>query len=128
IHKRHELVRKAGHCASDTDATYIWAAADSRHPSALSYIALHHRPPTSKLHNAQRRSVLFGKLRLLIVATAITAFMHRVAEEPCRAQRLIEWDHRCSAGCHIKEIQQCLHKVVWLYRASGNADERDLRL
>src|SRR5271156_1403997 len=89
IHKRHDLVGKAGHGTSDTDAADIGTAANPAHPTTLSNVALNHRPPASQLHDAQRRSVFIGKLRLLVEAAAITTFVHRVAKKPGGPQHFI---------------------------------------
>src|SRR3981081_3113176 len=35
VHERHELVRKAGHCAGNADAADVGAAANAVHPAAL---------------------------------------------------------------------------------------------
>src|SRR5450432_3410355 len=67
IHKRHELVWKPGHGATDADAADIGATADAVDPAAFRYIALHHRTPTPEFHDALGRSVFGGKVALLVV-------------------------------------------------------------
>src|SRR6478735_11352683 len=57
VHERHELVREAGHRASDADAADVRAASDAVDPSALGHVALHDRTPTTKFDNAFRRAV-----------------------------------------------------------------------
>src|SRR5580700_3254365 len=96
IHKGHELIGKTGHGTSDTDAADIGTAANPAHPAALADVALHHRPPASQFHNAKRRSVFFGKLRLLVKAAAVTTLVHGVAEKPGGPQSLIEGNHGCA--------------------------------
>ena len=89
IHERHELVGKARHRAADADAADVRAAADARHPAALADVALHDRAPASQLDDAERRAVFVGELRLLVVAAAVAAFVHRLPEQPRRPQRLV---------------------------------------
>src|SRR5271165_6283611 len=67
IHERHKLIREAGHCAADTDAAYIRAAADSGHPSALGHIAVHNRTPAAKLYDALWRAVRRCKIAAFVI-------------------------------------------------------------
>src|SRR5580700_9341894 len=73
IHERHEFIRKSRHGASDADSAYVGAPADSGHPSPFGYVAVHHGPPASQLHDALGRAVHFGKITLLVVTGAIAA-------------------------------------------------------
>src|ERR1700728_942429 len=65
IHERHEFIRESWHRARDADAAYGRASANSRHPSALRNVAVHHRPPASKFHNALRGTIDVGEIALL---------------------------------------------------------------
>src|SRR5437899_2401686 len=49
IHKRHELIREAGHRAADTNPTDIRTTPNSSHPAAFGHIALHDRSPQPSL-------------------------------------------------------------------------------
>src|SRR5580658_4311724 len=71
VHEGHELIRKSRHGASDADAAHIGAAANPAHPAALGYIAVHHWSPAAQLYQALRRSVVGGKVALLVIRTAI---------------------------------------------------------
>src|SRR5277367_5280294 len=82
IHERHELVREARHGAADANSSDIGTAADPSHPAALGDVAVHHWPPAAQLHDAFRRSVLFGEVALLVVTGAITSIVHRISEQP----------------------------------------------
>src|SRR5580704_2936695 len=93
IHEWHELVREARHSATDADAADVGTSSDSSHPAALSDVALHHRAPTSQLHDARRRSVRVRKLRLLVVSAAVATFVHRRAEKPGRPQNIVQRNH-----------------------------------
>src|SRR5580698_6152859 len=84
-HEGHKLVRKAGHRAPDTNAANIGASANTSHPASLANIALDNRPPTAQFDDAPNISVLLGKLRLLVVATPITPFVHCLTKQPRRA-------------------------------------------
>jgi len=128
IHERHKLVGKSRHGAADADASDIGAAAKPRHPTPLAHVALHHWPPASQLYYAQRRPILFGKLRLLIVAAAITAFVDGAPEEPGGTQSVIERDHRGAAGGHVEQIEERLHEIVRLDRASRYAHDGNIAL
>ena len=97
IHEGHEFVGKSGHRAADANSADVGAAANSAHPAALAHIALHHRTPASQFHDAERGAVFLGKLGLLVIASAIAAFVDRVAEQPGRPQRLVERNHRRAA-------------------------------
>ena len=57
VHERHELIGKAGHGAADADAADVRAAANSSHPSTLGHVAVDHRSPAAKFHNALGRTV-----------------------------------------------------------------------
>src|SRR5580704_10007190 len=120
VHERHELVGKARHGAADADAAHVGAASDSRHPAALRNVAVHHRPPASQLHDALGRTVHFGEITLLVIAGAIAAFVNRLAEQPRRAQLIVERNHGRKSRHLIEQVEDGLHKVVGLHRASRN--------
>src|SRR5579863_2547269 len=105
IHKRHELVREAGHGAADADAADVGAAADSGHPSAFGNVAVHHRTPASELHDALGRAVHFGEVALLVVTGAITAFVDRFAEQPSRTQFIVERNHGREPGNLVEQVE-----------------------
>src|SRR3954453_7531200 len=86
VHERHELVGEARHLAADADAPHVRAAADPRHPAALGDVAVDDRPPAADLHQALRRVVVVREVALLVVAGAVAALVHRLAEQPLRAQ------------------------------------------
>ena len=86
VHERHELVGEAGHGAADADAADVGAAADAGHPAALGDVAVDHRTPAAQLHDALGRAVLVGEIALLVVAGAVAAFVHGLAEQPRRPQ------------------------------------------
>src|SRR3984957_16038355 len=67
IHEGHKLVRKSRHGATNANSTYVRAAANSRHPAALGYVAIHYRPPTAQFHDAFQRAVLRREIALLVV-------------------------------------------------------------
>src|ERR1700733_274215 len=123
IHKRHELVRKARHGASDADASDVRTSANATHPATLPNITLHHRPPASQLHNTKWRSIFIRKLRLLVESAAVTTLMHGIAKEPRWTQGLIEGNHRCASRCHVEQIQKCLHEVIRLHRTSRHTHD-----
>src|SRR6476619_7245434 len=86
IHEGHEFVWKSRHRTTDTDSADVGTAADSVGPAALAHVALHHGPPASQLHDALARAVLLCKLSLLVIPAAIASLVHRISEEPSRAQ------------------------------------------
>src|SRR5271156_475230 len=124
-HEGHKLIRKTGHSAADTDAAYIGAAADSRHPSAFSYVALNHRTPASQFHDASDVTVLIGKFSLFIIAAAVAAFVNCGTEEPARPQPAIERNHRGQSRQLIKQVKQGFGKIIGLNRAAGHAHNRN---
>src|SRR5258708_23976127 len=65
VHERHELVREAGHRASDADAADVRAATDAVDPSPLGDVALDNRAPTAQFHTALRPAVFGGGFTLL---------------------------------------------------------------
>src|SRR3954462_6487819 len=97
VHERHELVGEAGHRAADADAADVRAAPDAGHPAALGDVAVDHRPPAADLHEALRRVVVVGEVALLVVARAVAALVHRLAEQPLRAELVVERDDRREA-------------------------------
>src|ERR1044071_401906 len=82
IHKRHKLIGKSRHGATDTDTADIRATTNTGHPTALAYITLYYRSPTPQSDNALPITISFSKLTLLIIATTITTFMQSVAKKP----------------------------------------------
>src|SRR3954447_9278884 len=88
VHERHELVREPGHRAADADTADVGTATDAVHPAPLGHVALDHRPPAAELDDALGRAVLGGEVALLVVARPVAALMHRLSEQPGRAQRL----------------------------------------
>ena len=48
-------------------------------------VAVHDRPPAAELHDALGRAVLGGEIALLVVAGAVAALVHGLAEEPASA-------------------------------------------
>src|SRR5215813_14680223 len=103
IHERHELIRKTRHSATNANAADVGAAANPRNPAALTYIALNHRSPTAKLNDAFFCPIFLGKLSLLVVTAAITAFVNGLTKQPRWSQGLIERNHR---GPPCRLIQQ----------------------
>src|SRR5438309_4573749 len=93
VHERHELVGEARHGAADADAAHVGAAADAVDPPPLRDVALHHRPPAAQLHQALGGAVLGGELALLVVAGPVATLVHGGAEQPLRAEGLVERDH-----------------------------------
>src|SRR3954447_25024581 len=112
IHERHELVREARHRAADAYAAHVRAAADASHPAALRHVAVHDRPPAADLHLALRRVVVLREVALLVVAGAVAALVHRLAEQPLRAQLLVERDHRREPRRLVEQPGERLHEVV----------------
>src|SRR4051794_11528543 len=89
VHERHELVGEARHRAADADAAHVRAAADPRHPAALGDVAVDDRSPAADLDQALGRVVVVREVALLVVAGAVAALVHRLAEQPLRAQLLV---------------------------------------
>src|SRR3954469_21586238 len=98
VHERHELVGEARHRAADADAADVRAAADPGHPAALGDVAVDDRAPAADLDQALRRVVVVGEVALLVVARAVTALVHGLAEDPGGAQLVVERNHRRQAG------------------------------
>lgn len=112
-----------GHGAGDADAADIGAAADAGHPAALGHVAVDDRPPAADLDQALRRAVLVGEIGLLVVAGAIAAFMHGLAEQPGRPQLVVQRDHRRQPRRLVEQVQQRFGHVVRLDGAAGNIDD-----
>src|ERR1700687_2306423 len=66
VHERHEFVRETGHGTADADAADVGTASNPGHPAPLRYIAVHHRSPAAKLHDALGRAVGIGEVALLV--------------------------------------------------------------
>ena len=128
VHERHELVREARHGAADADAADVRAAADAVDPAAFGHVALDHRAPAAELHDALRGVVLGREVALLVVAGAVATLVHRLAEQPRRAQLVVERDHRRLAGGLIQQVRDGLGEVVALDRAARHADDRQAGL
>src|SRR4030081_2655391 len=94
VHERHELVRETGHRAADADAADIRAATYPVHPASLRHVAVDDRTPAPDLDEALRRVVVLGEVGLLVVARAVAALVHGLAEQPLRSELLVERDHR----------------------------------
>src|ERR1700733_6141678 len=114
IHERHELVREAGHGTANTDAAYVGAAADSRHPSPLGNVAVHYRAPASQLHDALWGAIHFGEVTLFVVPGSIATFMDRLAEQPGRTQLVVERNHGRQSSHLIEQVEHGFHEVVRL--------------
>ena len=65
-----------------------------------------------------RRVVVEREVGLLVVAGAIAALVHGLAEQPGRAELLVERDHRRLAGRLLEQPEERLHEVVGLDRAA----------
>src|SRR4051812_22948762 len=126
VHERHELVGEAGHRAADADAADVRAAADAGHPPALGDVAVDDRPPAPDLDQALGRVVVLGEVALLVVAGAVAALVDGLAEQPRRAQLVVERDHRREPGRLVEQPDQRLHEVLRLYRAAGDVDDRQV--
>src|SRR4029079_19527052 len=116
------------HRAADADAADVGTAADTVDPAPFGNVALDDRAPAAELDDALRRAVLLREVALLVVTGAVAALMHRRAEQPARAERLVERDHRCLAGHLVEQVDQGLRQVVGVDRAAGNADDRQAGL
>src|SRR5919198_2535315 len=123
VHERHEHVGKSGHGAADTDAAHIGASTDATHPAALGDVAVDHGAPASHLHQTFRGAVFDAEIVLLVVGSAVAAFMNRFAEQPGGAQLLIQWDHGRQTRRLIEQVEQGLHKVVGLHWTAWNVDD-----
>src|SRR5690349_2814499 len=75
VHKRHELVREAGHRAADANAADVRATADAAHPPALGDVAIDYGPPAAEFDDALRRAVFVREIALLVIARAVAAFV-----------------------------------------------------
>src|SRR3954452_1221144 len=126
VHERHELVGEARHRAADADAAHVRAAADARHPAALRDVAVDHGTPAADLHEALRRVVVVGEVALLVVARAVAPLVHRLAEQPLRAELVVERDHGRQAGRLVEQPDERLHEVLRLHGAAGHVDDRQV--
>src|SRR5450432_1624105 len=125
IHKGHKFVREARHRAADTDATNVGATTYTCHPSAFGHVALHNWPPASQFHKALGRIIRSSKIAYFVVACTITSLMYRVAEEPGWSMGVIQGNHGRHARYLVEQIEKGFHKIVWLYRTSWDADNRN---
>src|SRR5438094_6160652 len=112
IHEGHELVGEARHGAADADATHVGAAAHTVDPAPLRHVALDHRTPAAQLHQALGGAVLGGELALLVVPGPVAPLVHGGAEEPLRAEGLVERDHGGRPGGLVEQVQDRLGQVV----------------
>src|SRR5215208_803671 len=80
VHERHELVGEAGHRAGDADSPDVRAAADPVHPATLRHVAVDDWPPATELHEALGRVVVVREVGLLVVPSAVAAFVDGLAE------------------------------------------------
>src|SRR3954454_5785238 len=109
VHERHELVGEAGHRAADADAADVGAATDAGHPPALGHVAVDDGAPAADLDLALWRVVVLGEVALLVVAGAVAALVHGLAEQPLRAQGLVERDRGREPGGLVEQPGQRLH-------------------
>ena len=72
--------------------------------------------PSFTMHFGEPYSV--GEVALLVVAGAVAALVHRLAEQPGRPQLLVERNHRRQPGRLVEQVEQRLHEVVRLHRAA----------
>src|SRR4051794_16658651 len=126
VHERHELVGEARHRAADADPADVRAPADAGHPAALGDVAVDDRAPAADLHEALRRVVVLGEVALLVVARAVAPLVDRLAEQPLRAQLVVERDHGREAGRLVEQPDERLHEVLGLHRAAGDVDDRQV--
>src|SRR5262245_6235685 len=82
IHERHKLIGKAGHGAANADAANVRTSANSSHPAALGHITLDYRAPAANFDKTFRRAILLCEVSLLVVPSAVTAFMDSLTEKP----------------------------------------------
>src|SRR5262249_20463739 len=87
-----------------------------------------HRTPTTEFDDALGRSVLFREIALLVVAGAIASLMHGLAEQPYRAELVVEGNHRSKPGHLVEQVEKRLHEIVRLYRTARNVYNRPARL
>src|SRR4051794_15633541 len=67
IHERHELIRKAGHRAANTDAADVRTSADTCHPTPFRNIAVHYRTPATHFDEALGSAISVRELSLLVI-------------------------------------------------------------
>ena len=84
-----EFIRKPRHRTSDANAAH-WGDLRS---NQVSYVGLHHRSLASELYDTERRSILFRKLRLLLISASVAALMECTAEKPSRPKRVVKGYH-----------------------------------
>src|ERR1051326_4418685 len=118
VHERHEFVRKAGHGTCDANAADIRTATDPVHPTALGHVAIHYRSPTADLHQTFGRAVLVREIALLVIRPAVAALVNGLAEQPGGPQIFIQRNHGRETRHLIEQIQQRLHHIVRLHRAT----------
>src|ERR1700724_1242227 len=121
VHEGLELVGETRHGTADADAADVRASPHPADRAPLADVALHHRPPAAQLDDAQRRAVDLAELALLVVAAAVAALVHRLGEEPARAEGLVERDRRRPSGELVAQVEEGLGHVVRLHRAARDA-------
>src|SRR6516225_11488171 len=89
VHERHELVRKSRHSAANADAADVGAPANAGHPAPLGHVAVNHRAPATQLDDAPGRTVSFGEVALLVVASAIAPLVDGLPEQPRGSQLVV---------------------------------------
>ena len=125
VHERHVLVGEAGHRAGHADAAHVRAAADAVDPAADRHVALDHRALAAELHEAAVvRAVLGGEVALLREAGPVAALAHGAAEQPLRAQLLVEVGRGREPGEVERQVEQRLGHVVRLRGAARDAHDR----
>src|SRR5579875_625581 len=108
VHERHELVREPWHRAPDADPPDVRAAAHPVHPTPLGHVAVDDRSPAAELDDALWGAVLAGEVALLVVAGAVAAVMDGGAEQPPRAELVVQGDHGRLAGRLVQEVEDRL--------------------
>jgi hypothetical protein len=122
IHNPRNAGTAARHGTPNTYTADVRASANPSHPTALPYIAIHYRPPTSELtmHTHPR------------TAPARNILCDRIPHEPStkrprRPQRFVERNYPRPASRHVQQIQQHFYKIIRLHRATRHADDRNSR-
>src|ERR1700722_14406617 len=80
VHEGHEFIREARHGATDADTAHVGATADAGHPTTLGHVAIHHRSPATKLHDALGRAIRGGEIALFVGPGAIATVVHSSLE------------------------------------------------
>src|SRR5439155_4258495 len=123
--ERSELIRKAGHRASDARPAGVHTAADVVDRAARGDVAIDHRPPAPDLDETLRIAVLFRVRPLLVVRAAHAVAVNRLAEEPGGPTELVELRPRPESLQEVEDRGHGLGEVVTDRRASRNIHDRD---